>query len=320
MVCGMTLYQILWYFMIYSVIGWMIEVSYHAITLGKVVNRGFLNGPVCPVYGSGVLMVLFVLFIDGQLFGFETDLQKASTLGLFVVGIIFASLIELIAGFALDRLFHARWWDYRDRKFNLNGYICLEFSIIWGLGIAFVLRVVQPSIEGVVSLIPHIAGIILLVVFYLTFACDMTLTVLTILKFNKQLKQMQDLEAAIRHLSDDMSEVIGNGTIKTMEKIEDGQKAVEKRSDELKEVAEKMKEDIRESADAAREEMIESGRRYMHELEDKKDRLKADYEHLKKSLMYHRLFGMGRLMESLAPRGHALYQDMIDKIRRFDMP
>ena len=250
----------------------------------------------------------------------ETDLQKASTLGLFVVGIIFASLIELIAGFMLDRLFHARWWDYRDRKFNLNGYICLEFSIIWGLGIAFVLRVVQPSIEGVVSLIPHIAGIILLVVFYLTFACDMTLTVLTILKFNKQLKQMQDLEAAIRHLSDDMSEVIGNGTIKTMEKIEDGQKAVEKRSDELKEAAEKMKEDIRESADAAREEMIESGRRYMHELEDKKDRLQADYEHLKKSLMYHRLFGMGRLMESLAPRGHALYQDMIDKIRRFDMP
>ena len=76
-----------------------------------------------------------------------------------------------------------------------------------------------------------------------------------------------------------------------------------------------MKEDIRESADAAREEMIESGRRYMHELEDKKDRLKADYEHLKKSLMYHRLFGMGRLMESLAPSGHALYQDMIDKIR-----
>ena len=131
---------------------------------------------------------------------------------------------------------------------------------------------------------------------------------------------MQDLEAAIRHLSDDMSEVIGNGTIKTMEKIEDGQKAVEKRSDELKEAAEKMKEDIRESADAAREEMIESGRRYMHELEDKKDRLQADYEHLKKSLMYHRLFGMGRLMESLAPRGHALYQDMIDKIRHFDMP
>ena len=78
MVCGMTLYQILWYFMIYSVIGWMIEVSYHAITLGKVVNRGFLNGPVCPVYGSGVLMVLFVLFIYGQLFGFETDLQKAT--------------------------------------------------------------------------------------------------------------------------------------------------------------------------------------------------------------------------------------------------
>ena len=57
MIFGMSIYQILWYFMIYSVIGWIIEVSFHAVTLGKVVNRGFLNGPLCPVYGSGVLTV-----------------------------------------------------------------------------------------------------------------------------------------------------------------------------------------------------------------------------------------------------------------------
>lgn len=122
MIFGMSIYQILWYFMIYSVIGWIIEVSFHAVTLGKVVNRGFLNGPLCPVYGSGVLMVLAVVYIDGALFGFETDLQKASTFGLFIVGIVFATLIELIAGFVLDKLFHARWWDYRGMKFNLNGY------------------------------------------------------------------------------------------------------------------------------------------------------------------------------------------------------
>ena len=85
----MSLYEILWYFMIYSVIGWIIEVSFHVVTLGKVVNRGFLNGPLCPVYGSGVLMVLSVIYIDGKLFGFETDLQKTSTIGLFIVGIVF---------------------------------------------------------------------------------------------------------------------------------------------------------------------------------------------------------------------------------------
>ena len=61
MIFGMTIYKILWFFMIYSVVGWMIEVSFHAVTMGKVVNRGFLNGPLCPVYGSGVLMVLAVL-------------------------------------------------------------------------------------------------------------------------------------------------------------------------------------------------------------------------------------------------------------------
>ena len=129
----------------------MIEVSYHAVTLGKVINRGFLNGPVCPVYGCGVLMVLSVLYIIGKIFGIDTDVANSNVLLLFVVGIVFATLVELMAGFALDRLFHTRWWNYNDRKYNLNGYICLEFSIIWGLAIAFVLRVIQPGIEDLVG-------------------------------------------------------------------------------------------------------------------------------------------------------------------------
>ena len=103
----------------------MIEVSYHAVTMGKVVNRGFLNGPLCPVYGSGVLMVLMVVDLCGEWFGFETDLTKASTIELFIIGIIFATLIELIAGFLLDQMFHARWWDYSKIPLNLNGRIAL---------------------------------------------------------------------------------------------------------------------------------------------------------------------------------------------------
>ena len=174
------MYDFLWYFMIYSIIGWMIEVSYHAVTMGRVVNRGFLNGPLCPVYGSGVLMVLMVLDLCGKFFGFETDLSKASTVMLFIIGIIFATLIELIAGFLLDRFFHARWWDYRDRRFNLNGYICLEFSIYWGLGIAFVLRVIQPFFEKTVHKVPLRIGIIILSACYLIFLIDLIITVLTV--------------------------------------------------------------------------------------------------------------------------------------------
>ncbi len=279
MIFGMTVYQMLWFFMIYSVLGWVIEVAFHAVTLGKVVNRGFLNGPLCPVYGSGVLMVLAVVYIDGKLFGFETELENASTAGLFVIGIIFATLIELIAGFVLDKLFHARWWDYSEMKFNLNGYICLGFSIIWGLAIAFVLRVVQPVFEGFVAWIPEFVGIIMLTVMYVVFLADIVITVMTVLKFNKQLEKMREIETAIRSLSDEMSEVIGGGTLKTIEKLEEGQEIAEQRGEELTE------------------------------------NLKKEYEHLCKSIMYHRLFGLGRLPGALAQKGYEKYQDILDKLR-----
>ncbi len=277
--------------MIYSIIGWMIEVSYHAVTMGKVVNRGFLNGPLCPVYGSGVLMVLMVVDLCGEWFGFETDLSRAKVIELFIIGIIFATLIELIAGFLLDQLFHARWWDYRDRRFNLNGYICLEFSIYWGLGIAFVLRVIQPVFENIVSSIPVRISWILLSAFYITFLVDIILTVLTILKLNKQLEKMRDMEAAIQKLSGSMSEFIGTSTIKTVEKINESQDKVEHAKDELK-------EDIRDRIDKTKADLEDS------------------YKHLRLMIRYQRIFGMGRVITSISKRGNKMYQDILDKIRQ----
>lgn len=283
--------NILWYFMIYSIIGWMIEVSYHAVTMGKVVNRGFLNGPLCPVYGSGVLMVLMVVDLCGEWFGFETDLSRAKVIELFIIGIIFATLIELIAGFLLDQLFHARWWDYRDRRFNLNGYICLEFSIYWGLGIAFVLRVIQPVFENIVSSIPVRISWILLSAFYIIFMVDIILTVLTILKLNKQLEKMRDMEAAIQKLSGSMSEFIGTSTIRTVEKINESQDKVEHAKDELK-------EDIRDRIDKTKADLEDS------------------YKHLRLMIRYQRIFGMGRVITSISKRGNKMYQDILDKIRQ----
>ena len=269
----------------------MIEVSYHAVTMGKVVNRGFLNGPLCPVYGSGVLMVLMVVDLCGEWFGFETDLSRAKVIELFIIGIIFATLIELIAGFLLDQLFHARWWDYRDRRFNLNGYICLEFSIYWGLGIAFVLRVIQPVFENIVNSIPVRISWILLSAFYIIFLVDIILTVLTILKLNKQLEKMRDMEAAIQKLSGSMSEFIGTSTIKTVEKINESQDKVEHAKDELK-------EDIRDRIDKTKADLEDS------------------YKHLRLMIRYQRIFGMGRVITSISKRGNKMYQDILDKIRQ----
>ncbi len=87
---------------------------------GLVVNRGFLNGPVCPIYGFGVLAVFFLLQITG-----DGEFYEQNALKVFIFGVVLATAVELFGGWILDKAFHARWWDYSDRPFNLNGYICL---------------------------------------------------------------------------------------------------------------------------------------------------------------------------------------------------
>ena len=118
----MTYYQICWYFLIYSFGGWALEVVYHAVACGKVINRGFLNGPVCPVYGFGVLSV-FAMMNTFQGSGYQLNDGM-----IFLFGVILATAVELIAGWLLDVCFHARWWDYSNKPLNFHGYICLEFS------------------------------------------------------------------------------------------------------------------------------------------------------------------------------------------------
>lgn len=294
MILGMTAAQLLWFFIIYSFLGWTVEVSYHAVTLGKVVNRGFLNGPVCPVYGCGVVVVFAVLEIVGRAFGIDTNIETANVLVLFVIGLVFATLIELIAGFLLDKLFHARWWDYSDRKFNLNGYICLGFSIIWGLAIAFVLRVIQPGIERLVDSIPKTLSLILLICIYVGFTADIVITVLTVLKFNKELEKMQAMQQSILRLSDGMSEAIGNGTIKVVNRIET----------ELDEAA-VVREEIKETVEAKKEEHQAKKAELLEKLEQKK----AEFER-------SHLFGTGRLLRAFPYMKHRKYQDVLDMLRR----
>lgn len=120
-VLGLTFYELLWYFAIYSFLGWCMEVVFCTVRTGKLVNRGFLNGPVCPIYGFGMVIVLAVL---GR---FSDNVAL-----LFFGGMALTSALELAGGWALKRFFHTTWWDYSDKPMNLGGYICLQFSLAWG--------------------------------------------------------------------------------------------------------------------------------------------------------------------------------------------
>ena len=164
-VCGFSLYHILAYFLIYSCIGWCLEVIYAAATTGQLVNRGFLNGPVCPIYGFGMIIVLFAL----------TPLQH-SILLLYIGGVILPSALELVGGWALYKLYHTRWWDYSDFPLNIGGYICLEFCLLWGVGTLVVMRIVHPVVADLVDLIPSLVGVILMCFLYAVYAVDVVAT------------------------------------------------------------------------------------------------------------------------------------------------
>lgn len=201
------LYRFLWIFFIYAFLGWCTEVSYAALVTGKFINRGFLNGPVCPVYGFGVVIVL----------GCLTPLSE-NLLILFIGSVILTSILEWLTGFVLEKLFHQRWWDYSDQPFNLNGYICLRFSIAWGLACVFVVRLLHPTILGLIWLIPHFAGILLLGLLGAVMAADLAATVATIIKLNRRLAQIDELAAKIKEASNEFGENLADRVLDAVER------------------------------------------------------------------------------------------------------
>ena len=210
-VCGFSLYHILAYFLIYSCIGWCLEVIYAAATTGQLVNRGFLNGPVCPIYGFGMIIVLFAL----------TPLQH-SILLLYIGGVILPSALELAGGWALYKIYHTRWWDYSDFPFNIGGYICLEFCLLWGVGTLVVMRIVHPVVADLVDLIPPFVGVILMCFLYAVYAADVVATAIAASALADTLDTMEQLGDSIHAVSDAMTQLLGTTTLNADKKLDEG--------------------------------------------------------------------------------------------------
>ena len=227
------------YFLIYSLLGWCTEVIYATLKTGKFINRGFLNGTWCPIYGCGMVLVLLALGnIDNILL-------------VFIGSIILTTSIEFITGFVLEKFFHNKWWDYSLEPFNIKGYICLKFSLLWGLGVLFILRIVHPTIANLVDLIPNLILTITLVILAIAFIVDLTLTVSQLLKLNQRYKQIDTLSLRLRESSDLIGEKISNVTEITTEKLEELKQRIHssrlvKAFPNLKIKLEEFKEDLKE--------------------------------------------------------------------------
>ena len=128
-------YTLLFFF--YSAAGWLLESTYCSIGEKKLINRGFLTGPVCPIYGTAAIVLTVLIY----------NPFKDNALAVFLLGIIFCDIVEYITSYLMEKLFAARWWDYTNEFLNLNGRICLKHTLYWGvLSIVFV-RVIHPSVD-----------------------------------------------------------------------------------------------------------------------------------------------------------------------------
>ena len=160
-VIDMNIYIFLEYFimfLMYSIVGWGIEVILTLINEKKFVDRGFLLGPYCPIYGYGMLLIVFLL----------KDYTE-NALVLFILSMVICLLLEYMVSYFMELLFKARWWDYSDKKYNINGRICLEYGFLFGIGGTLIMYVVHPFILSVINnfsrLCILIIGITLLVLF-----------------------------------------------------------------------------------------------------------------------------------------------------------
>lgn len=214
-------------FFVYGFLGWCTEVAYAAAKQGKFVNRGFLNGPICPVYGIGV----------GVVVQFLTPVENNLVL-LYISSTILVTVIEGLTGFLLEKIFHNKWWDYSEQPLNIGGYVCVLFSLIWGVFCVLIVKVIHPLIDKVLMMIPFVLGIVVMVCLAAGLLADLYVTASGILKMNRRLEAMEKIAAELKELSDKVGENIYENVMEGMEFREEKKARMEELKAKYEEMAE----------------------------------------------------------------------------------
>ncbi len=210
------------FFILYSTVGWCGEVILATYTQRKFVNRGFLNGPVCPIYGVGGNIVIICLtpFLD-------------SLPMLFFGSLLLTTLLELVGGWLLEKFFHQKWWDYKDEVLNFKGYICIRFSILWGLACTLVMKLVHPLVMRLYGVIPQPVFLPMFITYYSVFTIDLIITVADLAKIRAIVVATNDLDHILNKISEIVGKGLSDGTLKTLENYDRQKELFDARMEKL---------------------------------------------------------------------------------------
>lgn len=228
------------FFFIYSFIGWIWESCYVSVRKHRWVNRGFMHGPMLPIYGSGAIVILL-----------STVGVRDNVVLIFLMGMCGATVLEYITGAAMERLFHVRYWDYSSQKLNLHGYICVSSSFCWGVFSVLMVRIVHVPVETAVLRLPLIVTDII----------SMCLTVTAAVDFTQSINEAMDVKQILMQLEESREQIV---------KMQESLKATAgERLEDYRTHSEKLLKDYRrQSADRLEncrkrsEELLEEYRRY----------------------------------------------------------
>ncbi len=170
-----TVLDYIFYFFFYSFIGWFFESCYCSIRPKKWVNRGFLRGPICPIYGTGGLVMMIALLPLRHI----TENLYFNELLIFIAGAILCDIVEFMTSYIMEKLFNARWWDYSNKKFNIQGRICLTHTFYWGTCSCLFVFILEPIMNlYIVGQVSESSRNILTYIFLTVFAFDLLDTVI----------------------------------------------------------------------------------------------------------------------------------------------
>lgn len=189
--------EILWkYFLIYAIAGWILESIFRSFCEKRLVNSGFLKGPVCPIYGAGAIIMLLFL-----------RKFKDNLILLFVSSFIILSIWEYVVGIFLEKVFNTKYWDYSDQKFNIKGRVCLFNSTCWGiLGVLFI-HFIHPFVESILMKIDSIGVEIIFIVITIIFIIDTIVNVVKTKGMKATLDKVEQLNEQIKEKLEEIRKV-----------------------------------------------------------------------------------------------------------------
>ena len=179
-IAGFTLYYLFFSFVLYSFFGWIWECCFVSFKSKRWINRGFLNGPFIPIYGFGGTMIYMAVH----------PVEYNATY-VFLTGMLVATLLEYLTSYMMEKLFHAKWWDYSNYKYNFRGRICLVASFFWGFLSILLVDILQPFVDSIITAIPRRTGEVAGVALIAALVTDFMITVIYTVQWDKKLEEME---------------------------------------------------------------------------------------------------------------------------------